>query len=296
MENILKRLHRGEVIVGDGALGTMLMERGLKIGDPPEGFNLTKQDILADIALQYLEAGAEIISTNTFGASPLRLQQFSLEDKLEAINRGAVEAVRRVVQDRAYVSGSIGPSAQMLPPFGDTDPEDIFLSFQSQIRILLAAGVDLICIETMTDIAEGKLVIEAVRSLSTDIPIMATATFNASPQGEFRTVMGSSVKFAAEELENAGANIVGSNCGNGMESMVGIAREFRKFAKAPIAIQGNAGLPVVEGDKLIYSETPEYVAEKAKELLLHGVQIIGGCCGTRPDHIREIRKVVDSSQ
>jgi len=296
MENILKRLARGEVIVGDGALGTMLMERGLKLGDPPEGYNLTKQNILEDIALQYLEAGAEIISTNTFGASPLRLQQFSLGNDLEALNRGAVEAVRRAVQDRAYVSGSVGPSARMLPPFGETDPNEIFLSFQSQIRILVSAGVDLICIETMTDIGEAKLAVEAARSVSAEIPIMATMTFSASPQGEFFTVMGSSVKSAAEELERSGANIVGSNCGDGMENMVGIAREFRRFAKVPVAIQGNAGLPVVKDNALIYSEGPEFVAGKAKELLQLGVQIIGGCCGTRPDHIREIRKVVDSRQ
>jgi 5-methyltetrahydrofolate--homocysteine methyltransferase len=293
MENILERLKRGDVIVGDGALGTMLMQRGLKHGDPPEEFNLTKQNVLEEIAALYLDAGAEIISTNTFGASPLRLKQFSLEKKMEAINRNAVEAVRRAVRERAYVSGSVGPSSHMIKPLGDTDPEDVLSSYQSQIRALLAAGIDMICIETMMDVAEAKLAIEAALSLDPAIPVMVTMTFNKGSQGFF-TLMGSSVKNASAALEKAGANIVGSNCGDGMESMVGIAREFQKCAHVPIAIQGNAGLPIVEGTNLIYSESPEFVAEKAKELLPLGVQLIGGCCGTRPEHIRAIRKVVDA--
>ena len=293
MENILERLRRGEVIVGDGALGTMLMQRGLKHGDPPEGFNLTKQDILEEIAALYLDAGAEIITTNTFGASPLRLRQFSLDKETETINQRGVEAVRRTVRDRAYVSGSVGPSSCMIKPLGDTEPDVVFSSYQRQMRVLLAAGVDLICIETMMDVAEAKLAIAAARSLDSQIPIMATMTFRLTPQGFF-TLMGSSVKNASAELEKSGANIIGSNCGDGMENMVGIAREFRKFAQVPVAIQGNAGLPVANGKDLVYPETPEFVAEKSKELLESGVQLIGGCCGTRPEHIRAIRKVVDA--
>jgi 5-methyltetrahydrofolate--homocysteine methyltransferase len=293
MESILERLKRGDVIVGDGALGTLLMQRGLKYGDPPEGFNLTRVDVLEEIASLYMDAGAEIITTNTFGASPLRLRQFSLEKETEAINQRAVEAVRRAVRGRAYVSGSVGPSACMIKPLGDTEPEEIFANYQRQIRALLAAEIDLICIETMTDVAEAKLAIEAARSLDSGIPVMATMTFGKTPQGFF-TLMGSSVKAASAALEKAGAQIVGSNCGDGMESMVGIAQEFRKFAQVPIAIQGNAGLPVAEGTNLVYPETPEFVAEKAKELLQLGVQIIGGCCGTGPEHIRVIRKIVDT--
>jgi 5-methyltetrahydrofolate--homocysteine methyltransferase len=293
MENILERLQRGDVIVGDGALGTMLMQRGLKHGDSPEAFNLIKPHILQEIASLYLEAGAEIIATNSFGASPLRLRQFSLEKETEAINRNAVEAVRRAVQDRAYISGSVGPSSRFLKPFGDTEPEEVFSSFQRQIRALLDAGVDLICIETMTDVNEATLAIQATRSIDITIPIMATVTFGKTPQGFF-TFMGSSVKKASAELEKSGANIVGSNCGDGMESMVMIAREFRDCANVPVAIQGNAGLPAAEGSILIYPETPEFVAEKVKELLQLGIQIIGGCCGTTPEHIRAIRQVVDS--
>jgi 5-methyltetrahydrofolate--homocysteine methyltransferase len=293
MENILDRLQRGDVIVGDGALGTMLMLRGLKPGDPPEAFNLTKPQILEEIAALYLDAGSEIVTTNSFGASPLRLRQFSLEKETEAINRSAVEAVRRAVRDNAYVSGSVGPSGKMLRPIGNADPEEISAGFRRQLSALLAAGIDMVCIETIIDINEAALAIEAARSLDSRIPIMATATFNNTPQGFFM-LAGTSIKDAAAALEKAGANIIGSNCGEGAVQMVGIAREFRKHSRLAVAIQSNAGLPIKSDSGLVYPETPDFVAGKAVEMLDLGVQIIGGCCGTSPDHIRAIRKVVDS--
>jgi 5-methyltetrahydrofolate--homocysteine methyltransferase len=293
MENILHRLQRGDVIVGDGAFGTMLMQRGLKRGEPPESYNLEKPDVLEEIATLYLQAGAEIVSTNTFGASPLRLQQFFLDGQMESINRNAVDAVRRAVQDKAYISASIGPSSKMIKPFGKTEAEEVYASFEHQLRVLLDAGVDMICIETMIDVVEAGLAIKAARSLDSTIPIMTTMTFGNTPRG-YHTFMGTSVKKATEELEKAGANIIGSNCGNGMDNMVAIAREFRKHAHVPIAIQGNAGLPVAEGTTLVYPESPRFVADKTIELLDIGVQVIGGCCGTQPEHIQAIRRIVDS--
>ncbi len=293
MENILKRLQRGEVIVGDGALGTMLMQRGLKHGEPPETFNIEKPRILEEIASLYVDAGAEIVTTNTFGATSLRLRQFSLEKNVEAINRGGVEAVRKAVGNKAYVSGSVGPTAKMVKPLGNTEPEEILSAYQEQIRALLAAGVDMICIETMMDIAEATLAVKAARSLNSKIPVMATMTFQKHPQG-FVTFMGASIADAAMALKDAGADIVGSNCGDGMVNMVGIAREFMQHSRIPVAIQGNAGLPVSTDSGLAYPETPEFVAGKAAEIVDLGVQIIGGCCGTTPDHIRAIRKMVDA--
>lgn len=299
MEDILKRLQRGDVIVGDGSLGTLLMQRsseqGLPQGNAPEEFNLTKPRMLEEIASLYIEAGAEIITTNTFGASPLRLRHYSLEGEMETINRIAVETVRGVVGDTAYISASVGPTARMIKPLGDAEPQEIVSCFESQIGVLLAAGVDLICIETMTDLTEASLAIKAARSLDSKIPIMATMTFGKTPRGYF-TIMGTSVKDAAVQLENAGANIVGSNCGSGMGIMIDIARSFRQHSRLPVAIQGNAGLPVETENGLTYPETPGFFAAKTKELLDLGVQIIGGCCGSGPEHIRAIRKVVDSPQ
>jgi 5-methyltetrahydrofolate--homocysteine methyltransferase len=293
MENILTRLRRRDVIVGDGALGTMLMQRGLKSGESPETYNLAKPEILEEIASLYLEAGAEIVTTNTFGASPLRLRQFSLSEKMEEINRNAVEAVRKAVQGNAYISASVGPSAKMLKPFGDAEPKEVFDSLQRQLSVLLAAGVDIICIETVMDLNEASLAIQAAQSLNADIPIMCTVTFGKTPQGYF-TLMGSSVQDAAVKLEKAGVNIIGSNCGNGAAQMVEIAEEFLQHAHVPVAIQSNAGLPAKTEGGLVYSETPDFVAAKAAELIDLGVQIIGGCCGTTPEHIRAIRKTVDA--
>jgi 5-methyltetrahydrofolate--homocysteine methyltransferase len=293
MKDILDRLQQGDVLVGDGALGTMLMQRGLKHGEPPEAYNLTKPYILEEVASLYLEAGAEIITTNSFGASPLRLQQYSLEKEADEINRRAVEAVRRAVQDRAYVAGSVGPTGRMLKPFGSTDPEEVYSGFQRQIRALMSAGVDLICIETMTDVNEAGLAIKAARSIDPTVPVMATMTFSKTPKGFF-TFMGTSVRNAVKALETAGADIIGSNCGEGSENMALIAREFTDCTTVPVAIQSNAGLPLAGNSSLVYTETPDIVAGKAAEMLRSGVRIIGGCCGTGIEHIRAIREVVDT--
>ena len=293
MENILERLKRGDRIVADGAFGTMLMQRGLAQGHPPETVNLSAPRMLEEISALYLEAGAEIVATNTFGASSMRLEHFRLDEEVERINRVAVEAVRRAVGDRGYVSGSVGPTARMLKPFGDTDPEAIYDSFRDQIRILISCGVDMVCIETMTDVAEAELAIKAARDLNGSLPVVATVTFGKTKKG-FRTLMGTDIAETARRLKAAGADIVGSNCGNGAENMLEIARDFTEYCEAPIMIQSNAGLPRQSGDDLVYPETPDFMAEKAAEMLRLGVRIIGGCCGTTPDHIRAIRKAVDN--
>jgi len=292
MKNLLQRLADHEILLADGAMGTMLFERGLQPGDCPERINLKKPEILEEISRLYYDAGADIIQTNTFGASPLKLEQYSLENKTEEINIAAVRAVRRAIGDRAYVSGSCGPCGKLLKPYGDTEPETIAEGFVRQIKALIDEGVDMICIETMTDLAEAKLAIKAAKSVSSSIPIAATMTFDSTPRGFF-TIMGTTIEQAAAELIEAGANIIGSNCGNGIENMIKIASEFRKCTDHPLLIQSNAGLPELRGDKPVYTETPEFMANKSRELLEIGVNIIGGCCGTTPDHIAAMRKVVD---
>ncbi len=289
---IIQKL-KNKILVADGAMGTMLFAKGLKPGEPPESVNLENPEILEEIAQTYFDAGADIIQTNTFGASPLKLSDYGLQDKTEEINRIAVEKVRKVVEEKTYVSGSVGPSGKLLKPFGDTEPEDIYKSYERQMKALINAGVDLICIETMTDLNEATLAIKAAKSISPEIPIMATMTFDETPRG-FYTIMGVSIEAAVVGLQKAGADIIGSNCGNGIENMIKIAREFKKYAILPIIIQSNAGIPKMKEGKLFYSETPEFFAEKAKELIDAGVSIIGGCCGTTPEYIRAIRKVVDN--
>lgn len=292
MRNLLDRLRSGDIVVGDGAWGTMLMARGLKPGQAPEAFNLTRPEVLEEIARLYLDAGAEVISTNTFGGSPARLRQSGLDHETEIINRAGVDAVRRVVGDRAYVSASVGPCGHVLKPYGDADPGEISAGFARQIRALVNAGVDLVCIETMTDLAEAILALRAARDVAPKVPVAVTMTFEPTRRGFF-TVMGTSIEQAVKELSEAGVDIVGSNCGNGIQIMVEVAREFRARTDRPVAIQSNAGLPEHQAGELVYPHTPDFMAEHAGVLADLGVTLIGGCCGTTPAHIQAIRRVVD---
>ncbi len=293
MTSLPDRLQSGEILVGDGAWGTQLMARGLEPGDSPEAVNLSNPSALVEIAMLYLDAGADLVTTNTFGASPLNLARYGLAGKTEEINRAAVLALKPAVAGRALISGSVGPTGSMLAPYGDTDPATVREAFHRQISALLDAGADTICIETMTDLAEALLAVAAARSLSDEVPVIATMTFDATPRGYF-TIMGSSVEQACAALVEAGADVVGSNCGNGVERMVEIAREFANHATVPIAIQSNAGLPEHREGVLVWPESPEIMAARVPELIDLGVKIIGGCCGTGPDHIRAIRSAVDS--
>ncbi len=295
MNALIDRLTSGDVLVADGAMGTMLFERGLAVGKCPESVNLENPEILEEIARLYLEAGSDIIQTNTFGGSPFKLAQYSLDDKTKEINAAAVRAVRNAVDGKVYVSASCGPCGAILKPYGDADADDVQAGFKRQIRALVAEGIDMLCVETMIDLAEAKLAIAAAKSISSSLPIAATMTFDPTPHGFF-TIMGTSVEQAADGLAEAGADVVGSNCGNGIENMIGIAREFRSHTALPIIIQSNAGMPEMTNGKLVYSETPEFMADKCKELLDIGVAIIGGCCGTTPEHIAAIRRVVDASR
>jgi len=294
MKDFLDRVQSGEVLVADGAMGSLLMDMAgdLVKGSCPEAVNLARPEILEKVAELYFDAGADIIQTNTFGGSPLKLSDYKMEEKTEEINRTAVQAVRKVIKKEAYLSASVGPSGKLLKPLGPVSEDEIFESFRRQVKVLIDYEVDVICVETMIDIKEAVLAVKAVRDISKTMPVMSTMTYNPSPRGFF-TVMGSTVAKAAAEGEAAGANIVGSNCGNGIENMVLIAREYREQTKLPLIIQANAGLPELKDDKPFYPETPEFMAGKVKDLIDAGVVIVGGCCGTTPDHIRAFRRTVD---
>lgn len=285
---LLERIKKGELLIADGAIGTMLMQRGLKPGECPEMINLAHPEILEEIAGLYLEAGADLIQANTFGASPLRLASYALDQKMEEINRNAVCAVRRAIKDNAIIYASCGPSGKLLKPYGDTDPEIILRSYEQQFKILVEEGIDAICIETMIDLTEAILAVTAAKTVAPAVPVIASMTFDSTPKG-FYTVMGVTIGKAAAGLEKAGADIIGSNCGNGIENMIKIAHEFKKVSSIPLIIQSNAGLPELKDNVPVYPETPEFWAEKAKELLKAGVSIIGGCCGTTPAHIKAVR-------
>jgi 5-methyltetrahydrofolate--homocysteine methyltransferase len=275
MEGLAERITGCELLLVDGAMGTMLMERGLRPGECPEAINLARPEVLGEIAALYLEAGADIIETNTFGASPAALSRYGLDDRVEAINEAAVRTVRSAVGQRAYVAASCGPSGRLLKPYGDADPEDLYAGYLRQLGSLVTAGTDAVFVETMTDLAEATLAVRAAKEVSPAIPVVATMTFDATPRGFF-TVMGVSVE-------------------NGIDKMVEIAAAFRGCSEMPLVIQSNAGLPVADGGSIVYPETPEFMAGRSTDLLAAGVSIIGGCCGTTPAHTKALRAVIDAS-
>ncbi|MEW5702453.1 MAG: homocysteine S-methyltransferase family protein [Candidatus Zixiibacteriota bacterium] len=290
--HLLDRLRSGDILVGDGATGTMLLDSGLDAGVCPETLNLDRPDRLAALARAYRDAGADIVQTNTFGASPLKLALSDLAEKTEEINANAVHAVRKAVGTTAYICGSCGPSGRLLEPYGDTEPQAVYGSFVRQIQALVGAGVDAICIETMTDLAEATLGVRAARAVSSTIPVFASMTFDPTPRG-FITIMGVSVEQAASRLAAAGADVIGSNCGNGIENMVRIAAEFRKVTNLPVLIRPNAGLPEIDGDRPAYRESAAFMVPHFRALVELGVQVIGGCCGTTPEHIAALRGAAD---
>ena len=219
MEGLLSRLKRGDVLVGDGAWGTQLMQRGLPPGQPPEWFALDKPEVIEEVARLYLEAGADLVTTDTFGGTSFRLKLHGLDGERERVNRQAVEAVKRAVGGRALVSASVGPSGQLLEPYGELSPDAVEEAFAEQIAILASAGADVLCIETMGDLTEATRAVKAAKAVAPGVPVMATMTFEPTPRGYF-TVMGVSVEKAVAGLEAAGADVVGSNCGTGIEDMV----------------------------------------------------------------------------
>ena len=285
----------GETLCGDGAWGTQLMARGLSPGGCPESMTLDKPGVLAEIAALYVDAGADLVTTNTFGASPLKLASHGLDDRTEEINRRAVEVLAPVTEGRAFISASVGPTGKILEPYGDAPLEVIAEAFKRQIGALIDAGADIVCIETMIDVREAELAVRTARSLKTDIPVIATMTFDSTPRGFF-TTMGTTVEQACKVLVEAGADIIGSNCGNGIDTMIEIARAFKREASVPVIIQSNAGLPENRGSELVYPESPEYMAERVGQLMDLGVAIIGGCCGTGPEHIRAIRAAIEANR
>jgi 5-methyltetrahydrofolate--homocysteine methyltransferase len=293
MKNIMQRLKDGEILIADGAMGTMLMERGLNPGEPPESYNLTHPEVLEEIAELYVDAGADIIQTNTFGASPLKLSLYSMEDKTDQINRAAIRAVKKAIGEQSYISASCGPCGRLLKPYGDVEQDDVYNSFVEQMHIISDEGIDIICVETMTDLNEALIALKAAKTAAPSIPVIVTMTFDLTPKG-FYTIMGTDITAAVTHLEQGGADIIGSNCGNGIDNMILIAAEFKQKSKLPIIIQSNAGIPEVKDNRVMYPETPRFMAERVKKLVTLGVSIIGGCCGTTPEHIRAIKKTLDS--
>jgi 5-methyltetrahydrofolate--homocysteine methyltransferase len=292
MKKIRERTLSGEILVSDGAWGTMLHSKGLKMGECPERWNLERRADVLDVASNYVAAGADMIETNSFGGSKYKLEYYGLGNSAFDVNKTAAEISREAAGDKVYVLGSVGPTGKMLLT-GDVTEEELYKCFMEQSMALEAGGADAIAIETMFDLEEAKCAIKAAKE-NTKCEVMCTMTFDASETG-FHTMMGTTPEAAAQSLVEAGADIIGSNCGNGVENMVGIVKQMRAVdSKIPILVQANAGLPMVIDGKTVFPESPDEMAKWINPLIDAGANIIGGCCGTTPEHIRKIIEVVRS--
>ena len=290
-QKITDVLKTGKILVSDGAWGTFLYLKGLKPGECPDEWTLTNFDAVKDIAQSYIDAGADMVQTNSFGANRFKLQHFGLDDRVSEINEAAARASREAAGDERYVIASIGPTGKMLLT-GDVTEEELYDCFREQAVALEKGGADAVCIETMTDADEAVQAIKAAKE-NTGLEVIATFTFDKTVQGDYRTMMGLSPTDAIRNALDAGADIVGTNCGNGMERMIDIVKEIRaEFPDTFILVHANAGLPVIVNGVDTFPETPEIMASYLPALIEAGVNIVGGCCGTTPEHIKAIKSVV----
>jgi len=283
---LLQSLESSKVLIFDGGTGTYLQVKGLEPGGCPEQLNVTRPELIKTMASQYFESGSDLVMTNTFGGNRFMLEKYQLGEHVEEFNRAAAELATSAATPGKYVIGSIGPTGEFLAPLGNVTETVMLDAFKEQVSALASGGVDGIIIETMTSIEEASLAIKAARE-NTSLPVMATMTFDKGPRGLF-TMMGVTPHQAAIQLQNAGANVVGSNCGNGIEVMVQIAREMREATDGLLVINSNAGIPELIKGKVVYTETPEFLASFWDDLIKIGVDIIGGCCGTTPLHIKAL--------
>lgn len=288
--SILNILEGKQILLSDGAWGTFLQATGLKPGECPELWNVTRRADVIRIAEAYIEAGSDIIETNSFGGSVFKLSQYGLGNRVFELNKAAA-AISREAAGAKHVAGSVGPTGKMLI-MGDVTEEELYNAFKEQSLGLEAGGADIIIIETMSALDEAALAVRAARE-NTKCTVIVTMTFEGSPDGEYRTMMGVSPAEMVTAMKEAGAHIVGSNCGNGIENMIGIVKEIRRTdSRIPVMIQANAGIPELIDGKTVFRESPEMMASYVPKLIEAGVNIIGGCCGTTPEHIREIGKIL----
>jgi 5-methyltetrahydrofolate--homocysteine methyltransferase len=279
-------LDEGGPILADGAMGTMLFANGLQFGDPPEVWNLEHPDVVRRIQRAYLESGSRIVLTNTFGGNRLRLGLHGLQDRVDDLNRTAAILLRAEVQaagGTALVAGDIGPSGEIVAPLGTLDYDDAVDVFREQAASLVAGGVDLIWIETMSDLNEMRAAIQGVRVASPGIALVATMTFDTRGH----TMMGVSPEEAVTHLAAWGADAVGGNCGNGPDELIPVIARMRAAAPEVVLVaKSNAGMPELVDMQAVYRASPETMAGTALEMRDAGARIIGACCGSSPAHLR----------
>ena len=271
----------------DGAMGTMLQNAGMKTGDCPEYLNITNPKMVQDVHRAYFEAGSDIIETNTFGASRIKLAEYNLSDKVAEINTAAVQNVKIATDGKAKVAGSMGPTGGFIKPLGELDFDEVYQNYYEQAKALASAGADYILIETCIEIQEMRAALLAAKD-ACDLPVICQLSFSE----DGRTVTGTDPQSAAIILSAMGADVIGANCSLGPEQLVPIVKELAENCSCPISIQPNAGMPHLVDGKTIFPMTPEDFGKWAPELVKAGATFIGGCCGTTPAHIKAIKEAL----
>ena len=292
---VVARLRAGERLVFDGGYGTMLFAAGLANGACPELWNDTHADTVRSIHQGYFDAGSDIVETNTFGGTRLKLNEYKLGDRARELNERGARLARAAAPPGRYVAGSIGPTSRLpaeYEPLGDTTDEEYVETFREQAVALAEGGVDLFAVETMMFPQEATAAIRACKE-ATDLPVMATMFFQFEElHDRDRTMWGEGPAEVAKNLLAAGADVVGMNCGRGPDRAIVIIREMRAVTDAPLVAYPNAGLPVMRGDRVEYELGPEEMARDYPALLDAGANVVGACCGSDPEHIRRIAEVV----
>lgn len=290
MKTIPELIKSGRILLSDGAMGTELQKR-LPQGYCPEELNISKPEIVKAIHKSYYDAGSDIVETNSFGANRSRLKMHGFSDCVKEFAIAAAKNAREVCHPGKYVAGSVGPTGDILEPLGELSIDEAYSIFAEAAEALKEGGVDILFVETMMSIEEAEIAVRAAKE-KTNLPVSATMTFESGAAG-LRTMWGVDIPTAVSRLNDAGADIIGANCGRGFEDMIEIMKQMRELTSMPLLAQANAGMPELVNGKNVYRETPEIISPKVELLLKSGVNIIGGCCGTGPEHIKEMRRILD---
>lgn len=285
MTTIIDELLTNGPVLTDGAWGTQLQQLGLPIGQSPDGWNLQAPEKVQQVPQAYVDAGSNVVLTNTFRANRLALEADGLADKVVEINRAGAEISLRAAAGKASVFASIGPSGKMILS-GETTEDQLQEIFEEQANALAEAGVDAIVIETMADLVEAKIALAAAKQ--TGLPVISCMVFDSGKDLD-RTMMGNTVEQVAKELTEAGADVIGANCGQGIVTYIEICKRYAAVTDVPLWIKPNAGVPQMEEGEVVYESSAEEFAESGKLLAQAGASFIGGCCGTGPDFIRALK-------
>ena len=293
-QKILNDIKSKKIFLLDGATGTYLQNHGLEPGGCPELMNKENPDVISSMADSYFKNGSDIVLTNSFGGNRYRLSHYDLDNDVFELNKLSAMLAREKSEKYIdkYVFGSIGPTGEFLEPLGSVSEADMYDSFANQMNGLFEGGVDGFLIETQIATEETKLAIKVAKE-NFNVLILASAVYDKGPKGYF-TMFGLKPKESLKIFFESGAHVVGTNCGNGSENMVEIAKQLRSFTDNPLLVQANAGIPKIKKQDIIYPESPEFMQEKYKDLIENKINFIGGCCGTNSEHISFFHKLIRS--